>query len=189
MMVRREGWLWVAVLVIILLISSAGCELIKKKGAITPEEERALREEKEKALREAQEKRVFEESLAKRKYPGIGGEVWESTLLKDIHFEFDQYDLTEEARKILNEDAKVIVAHPTLTIQIEGHCDERGSIEYNLALGERRAMSARLYLIKLGVQGNRLSTISYGKEMPLDPGHNEEAWTKNRRCHVVILSR
>jgi peptidoglycan-associated lipoprotein len=115
--------------------------------------------------------------------------VWESTLLKDVHFEFDRYELTEEARKILNEDAKVLSAHPTLVIQIEGHCDERGSIEYNLALGEKRAVSVRLYLIKLGVQGNRLSTISYGEERPLDPGHNEEAWAKNRRGHLVILSR
>jgi peptidoglycan-associated lipoprotein len=74
-------------------------------------------------------------------------------------------------------------------IQIEGHCDERGSNEYNLALGERRAVSAKLYLIRLGVKGDRLSTISYGEEMPADPGHTEEAWAKNRRCHFVILSQ
>jgi peptidoglycan-associated lipoprotein len=189
MMVRREGWLGMIVLAIILLIFLAGCESISKKEAITPEEERALRAEKEKAQREAEEKKNFEESLTAKKYPGIEGKVWESTLLKDINFEFDKYDLTEEARKILTEDAKVLSAHPTLVIQIEGHCDERGSIEYNLALGERRAASAKLYLIKLGVQDNRLSTISYGKEMPLDPGHNEAAWAKNRRCHFVILSR
>lgn len=188
MMARRKRWLWVLVLVIVPFISLAGCESIKKQ-AVTPEGERISREEREKAAREAEEKKAFEESLAKKKYPGIEGEVWESTLLKDVHFEFDQYDLTEEARKILNEDAKVLSSHPTLVIQIEGHCDERGSIEYNLALGEKRAVSARLYLIKLGVQGSRLSTISYGKEMPVDPGHSEEAWAKNRRCHFVILSR
>jgi peptidoglycan-associated lipoprotein len=109
--------------------------------------------------------------------------------LKDIQFQFDQYDLTEEARKLLTENAKVLANHPSLKIQIEGHCDERGNSAYNLALGERRAASAKLYLVKLGVQENRLSTISYGKERPLDPGHAEEAWFKNRRCHFVILSR
>jgi peptidoglycan-associated lipoprotein len=89
----------------------------------------------------------------------------------------------------MTENAKIVSNHPSLKIQIEGHCDERGSNEYNLALGERRATSAKLYLIKLGVPENRLSTISYGEERPLDPGHNEEAWAKNRRCHFVILSR
>jgi peptidoglycan-associated lipoprotein len=189
MMLRNRGWLWVVLLVIIPLIFLPGCGLLKKKQAVTTEEERALQEERAKAQREAQEKKTFEESLAKQQYPGIEGEVWESTLLKDIHFAFDKYDLTEEARKILTADALVLSAHPTLVIQIEGHCDERGSIEYNLALGEKRAASAKLYLIKLGVQGNRLSTISYGKERPVDPGHNEAAWAKNRRCHLVILSR
>ena len=76
-----------------------------------------------------------------------------------------------------------------MKIQIEGHCDERGTVEYNLALGERRANSAKRYLTSLGIPENRISTISYGKERPLDPGHNEEAWTKNRRAHFVILSK
>jgi peptidoglycan-associated lipoprotein len=79
--------------------------------------------------------------------------------------------------------------HPTIKIQIEGHCDERGTSEYNLALGERRANSAKKYLISLGMPADRISTISYGKEKPLDPGHNEEAWSKNRRDHFIILSK
>jgi peptidoglycan-associated lipoprotein len=188
-MVRKKGRLWMVMLVIIPLISFSGCESLKKKQAVTPEEKRTAQEEKEKAAREEQEKKSFEQGLTKKQYPGIEGEVWESTLLKDIKFQFDQYDLSEEARKILTEDAKVLSNHASLKIQIEGHCDERGSNEYNLALGERRAMGAKLYLIKLGVQENRLSTISYGEERPVDPGHTEEAWTKNRRCHFVILSR
>ncbi|MCJ7663246.1 MAG: OmpA family protein, partial [Desulfobacterales bacterium] len=159
-MVRKKGWLWMVMLTIILLAFFSGCESLKKKQALTPEKERTAREEKEKATREEQEKKSFEEGLAKKKYPGIEGEVWESTLLKDIYFQFDQYDLSEEARKILTEDAKVLSTHPSLKIQIEGHCDERGSNEYNLALGERRAVSAKLYLKKLGVQENMLSTIS-----------------------------
>jgi len=189
MKVRKKGWLWMVMLTIILLVFFLGCESLKKKQTLTPEEERTSQEEREKAAREEQEKKSFEQGLTAKKYPGIEGEVWESTLLKDIQFQFDQYDLTEEARNILTEDAKVLSNHPSLRIQIEGHCDERGSNEYNLALGERRAVSAKLYLIKLGVQDNRLSTISYGEEMPADPGHTEEAWSKNRRCHFVILSR
>ena len=113
----------------------------------------------------------------------------ETTFLKDIYFAFDRYDLSDEARKLLTENAKIALAHPNLVIQIEGHCDERGSSEYNLALGERRSMSAKLYLIRLGVKGDQLSTISYGEEMPADPGHTEKAWAKNRRCHFVILSK
>lgn len=188
-MVRKKGRLWMGMLTIILLVFISGCAALQKKQALTPEEERAAQEEKEKAAQQEQEKKSFEQSLAQKKYPGIEGTVWESTLLKDIHFQFDQYDLTEEARKLLTENAKVLSNHPNLKIQIEGHCDERGNSAYNLALGERRTASAKLYLIKLGVQENRLSTISYGKERPLDPGHTEEAWAKNRRCHFVILSR
>jgi len=176
-------------LVIVSVIFFSGCALFKKQQAATPEQERAAQEEKEKAAQEEQEKKGFEQSLTQKKYPGIEGQVWESTLLKDIHFQFDQYDLTEEARNILTEDAKVLSKNSSLKIQIEGHCDERGNNQYNLALGERRAMSAKLYLVKLGVQESRLSTISYGKERPVDPGHSEEAWATNRRCHLVILSR
>jgi peptidoglycan-associated lipoprotein len=175
-------------LVIVPLIFFSGCALLKKQQTVTPEEQ-AAQKEKEKAAQEEQKKKEFEAGLAQKKYPGIQGEVWESALLKDIHFDFDRYDLTEEARKLLTEDAKVLADHPSLKIQIEGHCDERGNNQYNLALGERRSLGAKLYLVKLGVQENRLSTISYGKEMPADPGHTEEAWAKNRRCHIVILSR
>ena len=185
MMMRREkSWICVVLLAMLLLVSLAGCqyELVKKKKTVTTPED-------EQALREAEEQRVFEESLITKRYPGIEGEVLETTFLKDIYFAFDRYDLSDEARKTLTENAKIVLAQPNLVIQIEGHCDERGSNEYNLALGERRSASAKLYLIRLGVKGDRLSTISYGEEMPADPGHTEEAWAKNRRCHFVILSK
>ncbi len=185
-MVRKKGWLWMVMLTIILLVFVSGCASLKKQA--TPEEEQAAQAEKAKAAQAEQEKK-FEQSLAEKKYPGIEGTVWESTLFKDVYFQFDKYDLTEESRAILTENAKVLSNHPSLKIQIEGHCDERGNSAYNLALGERRAASAKQYLVKLGVQEDRLSTISYGKERPLDPGHTEEAWAKNRRCHFVILSR
>lgn len=108
---------------------------------------------------------------------------------EDIHFDFDKYDLTPHAREILANKAYFLKQYPTVKILVEGHCDERGTAEYNLALGERRANSAKQYLVQLGISEDRISTVSYGKERPLDPGHNEVAWAKNRRAHFVIVSR
>jgi peptidoglycan-associated lipoprotein len=88
----------------------------------------------------------------------------------------------------LAEKASWLLDNPDAAIRIEGHCDERGTNEYNIALGERRANSARKYLINAGVEAHRIFTISYGEEKPLDPGHNETAWAKNRRDHFLILS-
>ncbi len=144
-----------------------------------------IREEEAKKAREKE----FEKSLVAKKEPGIEGEVLESKLLKDIRFDFDKYDIRPGDAEILKENAALLMKHPTLKIQIEGHCDERGTIEYNLALGERRANSAKKYLTSLGISADRVSTISYGKERPLDPGHNEEAWAKNRRDHFIILPK
>ena len=105
---------------------------------------------------------------------------------QDIHFDFDKYNLKQEVLAILWEKASFMKAHPEVTIRIEGNCDERGTVEYNLALGDRRAQSARDYLITSGITADRIQTISYGEERPLDPGHSEEAWAKNRRDHFVI---
>lgn len=154
--------------------------------------ERELRDKEEAAQREAAKRaaeKEFEKSLVAKKYPGIEGEVFESRLLKDIHFDFDKYDIRPGDAEILKENAALLLKYPKAKIQIEGHCDERGTNEYNLALGERRANSAKRYLVSLGISEDRLSTISYGEERPLDPGHNEEAWAKNRRAHFVILSK
>jgi peptidoglycan-associated lipoprotein len=137
----------------------------------------------------ALKKEEIEASLQTKQYPGIEGEVFESSMLKDIHFAFDRYDLSARAREVLAQNAEFVLKFPEAKIQIEGHCDERGTSEYNLALGERRAMSARRYLVSLGVPADRLSTISYGEELPVDPRHNEGAWAKNRRAHFVILSK
>lgn len=104
----------------------------------------------------------------------------------DIFFEYDSFDLTTEAKKILAEKAGFLNAHPAIKVVVEGNCDERGTQEYNLALGERRAKSAQDYLIFLGIPAERLSTVSYGEEKPLDPEHTEAAWSKNRRAHFVI---
>jgi len=138
---------------------------------------------------QAQKSVVNEEGLTKKKYPGIQGEFLESKALKDIHFDFDKFNIKPAAADVLKKNAEFLLAHPTYKIQVEGHCDERGSVEYNLVLGERRAESAKKFLINLGVGKDQLSTISYGEEMPLDPRHNEEAWAKNRRCHFIILAK
>jgi len=107
--------------------------------------------------------------------------------LERIFFDFDQYTLTPLATDTLAANAAYLQANPTLQVRIEGYCDERGSDEYNLALGERRALAAMNYLVSLGVAKERLSTISYGEEMPLDPGHGEEAWAKNRRAEFKVV--
>ena len=151
--------------------------------------EQARMKEKEDQDRKAKEKEQFDKSLTEKKEPGIEGKVLESALLKDIHFDFDRYDIRPEDGEIMKENAALLSKNPTLKIQIEGHCDERGTAEYNLALGQRRADSAMKYLVSLGIPAGRLSTISYGKEKPLDPAHTEEAWNKNRRGHFLILSK
>ena len=162
-------------------------EKAREKAEMEAREKEAARIKEEEARR-AREKE-FEKSLTPKKQPGIEGEVLESKLLKDVSFDFDKYDVRPQDISILKEDAAVLMKYSNLKIQIEGHCDERGTGEYNLALGERRANSVKKYLVSLGVPADRLSTISYGKEMPVDPGHNEEAWAKNRRAHFIILAK
>jgi peptidoglycan-associated lipoprotein len=98
-----------------------------------------------------------------------------------IHFDFDRSELKMEARAILAKKAEWLRNHPEFSLRIEGYCDERGTYEYNLALGERRANAAWKFLNALGISGSRMSTISYGEEHPIDPAHNQEAWAKNRR--------
>jgi len=105
--------------------------------------------------------------------------------LTRINFDFDSYVLTTKARKTLAQNAQVMKALSGVKVRIEGHCDERGSDEYNLALGERRAQAAMSYMATLGVPASSMSTISYGEEKALDPGHGEGSWAKNRRAEFV----
>jgi len=108
--------------------------------------------------------------------------------LRTVYFDFDKADLTPKARADLEYNAQKLNEHKSVRVLIEGHCDERGTIEYNLALGERRALAVRNYLINLGVDANRLATISYGEEKPVDNRHNEEAWAKNRRAEFNVTA-
>ena len=109
--------------------------------------------------------------------------------LADVPFDFDSATLLDEARVTLNAHAEILAQYDSLTVLIEGHCDERGTVEYNLALGERRANAVYNYLMNLGISASRLKTISYGKEFPKDPSHNEQAWAANRRGHFEITGK
>jgi peptidoglycan-associated lipoprotein len=109
--------------------------------------------------------------------------------LKPVFFDYDSSDISGEGQHALDSNAALLKKYPSWTITIEGHCDERGTAEYNLALGERRAVAARAYLVSLGISADRLRTVSYGKEFPFDPGHDEAAFAKNRRAHFVITAK
>ncbi|HOG07124.1 MAG: peptidoglycan-associated lipoprotein Pal [Syntrophales bacterium] len=110
----------------------------------------------------------------------------EAPAWENIQFDYDKFSLNPEARVLLDKLGEWLLRNKGYAVVIEGHCDERGTTEYNLALGERRAMEAKAYLTGLGVAAARIKTISYGKEMPLDPGHDEEAWAKNRRDQFLV---
>ena len=143
----------------------ASSESAKKSGTGIEEEE-LLRQERER-------KRLAEEALKK-------------ALLTDILFDFDAYTIKAEYLPLLKNIGDWMKQNEAVRLNVEGHTDERGTTEYNLALGQNRADTVRDYLIRLGVDGKRLRTISYGKEMPVDPRHTEEAWAKNRRVHFKI---
>lgn len=106
--------------------------------------------------------------------------------LADIYFDYDQAGLSDAAKATLDRHAQWLQARPTMRVSVEGHCDERGTVDYNLALGDQRAKAVREYLISLGVAEGRLTTVSYGKERPVDNGQDDAAWAKNRRAHFAV---
>ncbi len=186
---KRVTWLWVVLLVLALGLGfSAGCG--KKKvsteagagagegaaGALSAEERARL--ERERRLREA---RLKEEQA--RRASAKMRQLFEN---EDIYFDYDSYELKPEAKRILNDKAAYMKSNPTLRIIIEGHCDERGSNAYNMALGEKRARAARAYLSAMGIGARRIETVSYGEERPIAMGSTAEAYAKNRRAHFVI---
>jgi peptidoglycan-associated lipoprotein len=109
-------------------------------------------------------------------------------VLETVFFEFDRSSLTSTATSVLSANAEKLRSNSAINIRIEGHCDERGTVEYNLALGQRRAISVRNYLISYGIDAGRMTVISYGKERPVDTRHSSDAWAKNRRAEFVILN-
>jgi peptidoglycan-associated lipoprotein len=150
---------------------------------------RSLEEqEAEEAARRDRERARLEQQVKPPERPITPIEVPEEKVidLESVRFDYDKYNLTDAATEILSKNAAILMDNPSIGVQIEGHCDERGTDEYNLALGEKRAIAARDFLVRYGIAKPRISIISYGEERPLDPGHDEDAWAKNRRAGFVI---
>ena len=206
----RKNQLWMGLALIVLFLSVAFLVGCSKKAAIRNETtssgqapaktatgdkksgESALREQelREKAFRE----QTLRDQAARGKVPESarrGSAEKEGAILKggqipDIYFDYNAYNLKPESQAILKEGAQAYLKNTAYTLVIEGHCDERGTAEYNLALGQKRADEAAKFLTDLGIAKERIKTISYGKEKPMDRGHDERAYAKNRRDHFVL---
>jgi len=174
------------VVLILSLLAFAGCA--SKKSVVTSDTGRdqgitsdtarqdALRDQaREDAEREALNQSVYLEKMSQIKSP-----------VSDINFDFDSSSIRPDARIILERNADYFMKNRVSSIVIEGHCDEQGTAEYNMALGERRAQETKKYLVNLGVKESLMKTVSFGEENPLDPASDEEAWAKNRRAHFVV---
>jgi len=122
------------------------------------------------------------------KYGATGSDAGQAGELKTVNFDFDKAALSAEAKTILQKNTEWLKKNPKVKIQIEGHCDSRGTIEYNIALGEKRASIVKKYISALGIKADRINTISYGEERPLDAADTEEAWAKNRRANFVLVN-
>ncbi len=120
---------------------------------------------------------------------GVDSDSGNAMGLQTIHFPYDSFEIVGENKEALKNNIKILKENPTLNIQVEGHCDERGGVQYNLALGEKRANAVKTQVLGGGVAGSRVTTISMGKEKPIVPGTGEEVWAKNRRANFVITSK
>ena len=161
----------------------AGCSMASKPETPIPQQKA---EASAKPPAEALVSKPLAQSSLDQLRKGVVTPTPTSSPLKDIYFDFDRYDLRADARDTLKANADWLQANPSATVQIEGHCDERGTTEYNLALGAKRAHAALDYIVTLGIAPARLSTISYGKELPVCQEHNEECWQKNRHDRFVM---
>jgi peptidoglycan-associated lipoprotein len=185
---RKNIWMALALVLILpamLFTVSCAKKAVGVEPAETPAEERPMVEDtsaaeaEEKARIEAERLRAEEAERARMAARG-------AFTTEDIYFEFDSAALLPLAQDLLSQKAEYIISMPGQSITIEGHCDERGTDAYNMALGERRAEAAKAFLINMGVGAAQINTISYGEERPVDPGKNEEAWAKNRRAHFML---
>ena len=193
---RKKLWISLVLLLVIpglLCIASCAKKAVISEPAevVSAEDEAARKAAAEAAERAQQEKlarqRAIEEQRLKEEQAVREKMAARNMFINEnIHFDFDKYNLLPLAQQILQKKAEWLWNNPNVSVIIEGHCDERGTNEYNLALGDRRAESAKAYLVDLGIARSRLTTVSYGEERPVDPGHNEVAWAKNRRAHFTI---
>jgi peptidoglycan-associated lipoprotein len=187
------------VLVILVLAASACSQSPPPQVAVQPQvdsaalAEQARRDSIARAEEEARAREAAERRAAQRRADSLAALERRSENLKVvlgemIHFDFDKSTIRPGDARVLDEKTPILLANPHVRIQIAGNCDERGSDEYNLALGNRRAIAAKRYLVEHGIEESRIETVSYGEERPLDPGHNEVAWAKNRNDRFEILT-
>jgi peptidoglycan-associated lipoprotein len=189
-MSKRSSFMAMMV-VLVLAVGLFGCpkkpeETLPPQQAETPDQTAAQPSEVEQPPVEITEGFGQEEPEVQEQVEPTIAELNAQGVLKTVYFEFDKSDLSDAARALLRANAEWMRAHPKYGVVIEGHCDERGTIEYNLALGQRRAAAVRDYLTSLGVDASRLRTKSYGEERPAVMGHDERAWAQNRRAEFVI---
>ncbi len=175
-------------LAVIALVSTGfyGCAAKQEAGEGGMETQKPAMEEEAGGMEEGAEMEPTEAPPGPTEQPEKVEPARPELALDDVYFAFDSFKIESNQVSALENNAKWIKDNPGVVVTIEGHCDERGTVEYNLALGERRADAARDYLVALGVDASRLKTISYGKSKPVDEGHNEAAWAKNRRAHFVV---
>lgn len=202
----KKNLTWIGFLVVLafslsMLVGCAEKKAVVKEGTTQEEtsdqaaKDAAAKAEADRLARERAEREAAERAKAQKEQEAKAEAEAAATaaaavdVLKDINFDFDKSNIRPDAREVLKANADYILKNKVAGIVIEGHCDERGTAEYNMALGQRRAQEAKKYLVNLGVKGSAIKTISYGKERPLDPGHDEEAWAKNRRDHFVIKNK
>jgi peptidoglycan-associated lipoprotein len=175
-MVRRAGR--VVVVLAVTLVFGVGCSSKKSESGLSSEElGHGLSEEA-----------VGGGSLDRAKAGFSGGQL-ETGPLSDIHFGYDSFELTDQARETLQANARWLRDNQQGRVEVEGHCDDRGTVEYNLALGAKRAAMAKSYLVSLGVPADRITTISYGEELPLCYEESEPCWSRNRRAHFVVITQ
>jgi peptidoglycan-associated lipoprotein len=191
---NHKNWAFLVLVLIIFvgfLAPSCGKKELKSEPVMSEDEARRRAEEEARKREQERQATIREEELkeeqlraeSERERVQISREMFEN---EDILFEFDSASLSVEAQEILRAKAEWLRENPRVRVMIEGHCDERGTNEYNLALGDRRAFSAKSFLVDLGIADSRLTTISYGEERPIDSRSTEDAWAQNRRAHFVI---
>jgi peptidoglycan-associated lipoprotein len=187
---RKKLWVGLALLLVMPgLLFTVSCA---KKGVdqttVAADDDAAAKAAAEKARQDeiARQKALQAQQLREQQEREAKEALMNQFVYEDIYFDFDSSVIKPEAQATLKRKAEFLRANPGTKVIIEGHCDERGTPEYNLALGDRRAQAAKSFLVDLGIDTGSLTTISYGEERPVDSGHNEEAWAKNRRAHFVV---
>lgn len=183
----RPGLKCFIVLLSLLFVASFTVSCGKKAVVKGEGEEMTAAAEPEKPTEIKEEVVAIPEKVTEEEVVAKAEEAVEEITFENIHFDFDRYFIREDAKPTLEKLGAYLIENPGVKVLIEGHCDERGTNEYNFALGERRAEAAKQYLINLAVESSRISTISYGEERPLDPGHTEVSWAQNRRAQFAVL--